>query len=1249
MWRDSTVSGVVQGGRVQLDWANVGTLAGHSGGPVCDKVSGSMIGVLVEGSEAGHFDRLVTLDAVRTVWDGLPRPWLFAGENARMHFTQRAAGQQSFARGGDLFRGRQEALVAVHSWLCADTGPGVPLVITARPGAGKSAVLGRAVLEMESAGQCDGVAFHARGAAVADLVDAVSAACGMDTPFSWQELVATLATRNSHDVLVVAIDALDEAKGERDLADMRQALRDLARLGWLRVAVATRPLATRDAYGPGSHLHSIGVIRGEHSRNLVDLDIGRFFAADDLIAYAGTLLAQDGFTNPGPPGGAWEAYRQNEDTRTRLARVVAGRADRNYLVAGMSAFQLAEDDRVFDPASALFDPSVVPRGVGEALTKHLDRLPEQKRRRETGLLTALAYGRGGGLEDERWLAFTRALGYEEITTENLAELKNSPAADYLLETSSKPDELVTRLFHQALADELIARRRRSEDEGRLCQLLQDEGGERGWLASSSYARNHAPSHAAEAGVLDRLVREADFLVSMMPAALRSVVADLLPGSRQDPASIYDIALPFIGDDLGANAAVLELVSQTQGNQALSRKLSELRVKRAYTIAGNLRPFDPALARFEGHAAAVYGVAVLEWPGLGHPVVVTCSGDGTARVWDPADPGRELARFDGHTAAVWGATVLEWPGLDHPVVVTGSFDGTARVWDPADPGRELARFDGHTDLVRGAAVLEWPGPDHPVVVTCSEDRTARVWDPADPGRELARFDGHTDAVWGAAVLEWPGLGHPVVVTCSFDGTARVWDPADPGRELARFDGHTAPVLNVAVLEWPGLGHPVVVTCSSDGTARVWDPACQGRELARFDGHTAAVWGAARMEWPGLGHPVVATCSGDGTARVWDPADPGRELARFDGHTGVVGGAAVLDRADLDHPLVVTCSFDRTARVWDPADPGWELARFDGHTGNVLNVAVLEWPGLDHPLVVTGSGDRTARVWDPADPGRELARFDGHTAAVYGVAVLESPGLDHPVVVTCSFDGTARVWDPADPGRELARFDGHTGNVLNVAVLEWPGLDHPVVVTCSEDRTARVWDPADPGRELARFDGGPASVLNVAVLEWPGLDHPVVVTCSGDGTARVWDPADPGRELARFDGHTGLVWGAAVLEWPGLDHPVVVTCSSDGTARVWDPADPGRELARFDGHTETVYGVTVLEWPGLDRPVIVTCSMDGTARVWDPRQPERELDHLPLLGRGNAVAALNRTTLAFASSRGLLVFDLIADDSSRGHAM
>ena len=103
--------------------------------------------------------------------------------------------------------------------------------------------------------------------------------------------------------------------------------------------------------------------------------------------------------------------------------------------------------------------------------------------------------------------------------------------------------------------------------------------------------------------------------------------------------------------------------------------------------------------------------------------------------------------------------MDWPGLDHPAVVTGSVDGTARVWDPLDPGRELARFDGHTGDVMGVAALDWPGLDHPVVVTTSMDGTARVWDPLDPGRELARFDGHTGDCEGGGGGGLAGPGPP----------------------------------------------------------------------------------------------------------------------------------------------------------------------------------------------------------------------------------------------------------------------------------------------------------------------------------------------------------------------------------------------------------------------------------------------------------------------------------------------------------
>ena len=77
----------------------------------------------------------------------------------------------------------------------------------------------------------------------------------------------------------------------------------------------------------------------------------------------------------------------------------------------------------------------------------------------------------------------------------------------------------------------------------------------------------------------------------------------------------------------------------------------MRIKRAYKILATSAPSTPALARFDGHTGLVWGVAALEWPGLDHPVIVTTSSDGTARVWDPRDPGRELARFDGHTGTV----------------------------------------------------------------------------------------------------------------------------------------------------------------------------------------------------------------------------------------------------------------------------------------------------------------------------------------------------------------------------------------------------------------------------------------------------------------------------------------------------------------------------------------------------------------------------------------------------------------------
>ena len=154
VWRQFTVAAPATAETVQLDrLGEAGTFPGHSGGPVIDAAGHALAGILVEGAERGRFDRFVPVPLIARVWPRLPRPWLMAGAEsgeARSHFTRRARGQRSAARGGDLFRGRAVALDRIREWLTDDEPPGQALVITGQPGAGKSAVLARAALSVEA-------------------------------------------------------------------------------------------------------------------------------------------------------------------------------------------------------------------------------------------------------------------------------------------------------------------------------------------------------------------------------------------------------------------------------------------------------------------------------------------------------------------------------------------------------------------------------------------------------------------------------------------------------------------------------------------------------------------------------------------------------------------------------------------------------------------------------------------------------------------------------------------------------------------------------------------------------------------------------------------------------------------------------------------------------------------------------------------------------------------------------------------
>jgi V8-like Glu-specific endopeptidase len=637
VWRQFTVAGPTTSGAVQLDWiGDAGTFPGHSGGPVVDADAHALAGILVEGAERGRFDRFVPVTLIARTWPGLPRPWLVIGVGeARSHFTRRSRGQRGAARGGDLFRGRAVALDRIRGWLSADAPPGQALVITGQPGAGKSAVLARAALSVEAEHGGPGLAFHARGGTVGDFFSAVADLTGIDTPTSADELLTNLDDLPGQPTTRMVLDALDEAASDSDRQQIIEALSGLAMLPKMRVAVATRPLAAGNPYTPGGLLATLGVTSSD-DQSLVDLDSDAYFDLGGLRQFAAALLTQEEIEFPSPPDGAWRQYRAHTELRDRMAAVVTERAQRNFLVAAMAASQLSADRNVIDPAVSGFNSADIPSEVGEALTKYLSGLPEEIRERVRALLTALAYARGPGLDDPNWLAFAHALGYHAAVLD-LDILRRSRSADYLLQTTAteRGARPVTRLFHQALIDELLAARdQRLSDESLLLDMLLDQAKNAGW--QDGYLRDHAAEHATAAGRLDQLLEDPGYLLAVHPARLVPHLDTARSAAARATAAVYRQSAHILARlDRPARASQLELTAHHLGCRSLAALIADAVPDRPWQTRWSHGRRDAIRQVITGHTSYVNAVAAGALPD-GTPVILSGGADGTVRVWRTAD-------------------------------------------------------------------------------------------------------------------------------------------------------------------------------------------------------------------------------------------------------------------------------------------------------------------------------------------------------------------------------------------------------------------------------------------------------------------------------------------------------------------------------------------------------------------------------------------------------------------------------------
>lgn len=1195
VWREFVTAGPAADGTVQLNWAaDAGTLPGHSGGPVVDPVDGALVGVLVQGSEKGHFDRFVPLGAIRDACPWLPFPWLMAGNDARGHFTRRSRGQRSRSRGGDLFRGRDEALARVSSWLTSPVGHGRPLVVTGQPGAGKSAVLARAALRLEAGRTGPGLVFHARDATHDDLLTAVADLTGAERSDTQEKLLESLEDRHKALPIMIAVDALDEAASARNRRQIAETLTELAGLPWVRVVVATRPLASGDRYADDGLFSALGVTDAG-SMALVDLDTDRYFDPTGLRQFAAAVLIQQDGSHPGPAGAAWSNYRANSALCNRLAAVIGNRSGRNYLVAALAAVSLSVANQPVDPAAPGFDPASIPSKVGEAIGKYLEQLPEHKRSNIRALLTVLAYARGDGIDDRTWMSFAGALGYP-IGLLDLDQLRAGTAADYLLETVPDDDSPLTRLFHQALADELLARRRdRLSDERALLAALRPATGTT-WATASRYALVHAAEHASAARQLLDLINDPQYLTHASLARLPLLIS-LEPRTATSPVAAVIRQVAARADPLSParRARLLTLAAAHFGLTDLRRRLAD--------TCGT--PFTPVWA----HSLGAPHTVLLREPGLtcmalgrvgDDTIVAVGCRDGSVRVYDAAT-GRPLyAPLTGHTGKVEGLAIGR--ASRREVIASCSEDGTIRVWDAAAGEAMGEPLKGHIGRVSAVATGRVGGRD--VIVSGGDDGTVRVWDATDhtararvfqrsrPGHSSERLSQH-GPVMAVVVGQFGGRDVIIGGDSTFESAIVVWDAAT-GQPL--YEPLTGHARGVSAVTTGRVGEcDVIVSGGWDNSVRLWDGAAGlPLPIGPLTGHdfvsTVAI---AQLG----GQDIIMSGGYDGAVRLRDPFT-GQAMGQP--LTGISGSVLATAAVHIDdHEMIVAAGQDGTVRVWDATQNQVAGEPITGHAGPVHAAVSGQIGGRD--VIVSGSADNTVRRWD-AVTGRLIDEpLVGHTGWVHAVAIGRVGNTE--VIVSGSSDGTVRLWEAATGQSRVDPVSDHFDAVFAVAIRRVDTVD--VIAATGSPSIIAVRSITQHGVTDRYLDGVADRVSQLALGRAGQRD--VIVSGGSDGSIRTWGDADSGipcyESLIRHDGDV-----SAFAVGRLMDHDIIVS-SSDHLVRVWD-AVTGKPLSvPLDGHTGKVTALAVGQISGQD--VIVSGSWDQTVRIWDAAQG-RPLLIIDLLG-------------------------------------
>ena len=749
-----------------------------------------------------------------------------------------------------------------------------------------------------------------------------------------------------------------------------------------------------------------------------------------------------------------------------------------------------------------------------------------------------------------------------------------------------------------------------ETHAAVLQALRAEGGDRGWLASSAYARRYAHEHAAAAGLLDDLLEDPPYLVAADPdPLLRVLPAATISRDRAREAEhlLYRVGSRMPGRPDGERAAILELEARQRGARWIADQLAKLPLGRPWSVRWTHQQPVGHDRILGWHDGPVRAVAVGERNG--RPVVVSGGSDGMVRVWDLRSGGLEAGWRHGKGGV---RTVTIGQLADGPVVVSGGEDGQVRRWHLADGLPYGEPLDLGQGKVTSAAIGDCDGQRF-IVAGYQYLCTVGLWD-LDTGQPLGELDWGSDFPVSErlyadvrAVAAGSCNGKPVIVAGHDDGAHRwVWTGSEwAAKPLISRENIWAVALGMLA------GRPVAVF---GGHSLLTTLDLESGELAApsYESPDYYVIGVAVGEVEGRAVAVSGNFFGTdrGILRVWDLEAEEEPLAgSLIGHYAGVQALAIT-RLD-DQPVLVSGGFDGAIGVWDLKDSLDRMPdRVEHHYFAWLQAC--EFGG--RPAVVSKSSATVTFSKDWA--WRKKVEADRRPAD--GPFLLSHSSTFEREEADTSAKPVIRVWDQADGtpvdarSMDLDRLGdlravGRAGDaVLGVSIddLAWPERFGAPESTHLKVRDLRSGAPAGRPIPVTSDVGGLSHTLAVGGLR----DRPVVAFCDvlpGDDSRlkKKW--------LQVWDVHTGrLLWeplpayhdrGGPVVRAVGtLDGQPIAVVTTLNRFGIWD-LQRGELIAEppsIQGEADWMFAPAAIG-KLAGRPVVVYSGYGLPIRIWDMR--------------------------------------------------